>query len=212
MNKKLINAIEDWCSNHTIVIPFNLELMQVNFIDKSNYKSYGLTGNLNPDEEILGHLGSPNASLIPQLWDKLDEASTKLILELDPTFVVWMGEDSMSQMIGNPKLSESIYKGSDGDMEFKYILDNQNNKVGLYIKQFAWGGNESLGLFPLKSWKLARIYGTHDTRSEIRFECKYEDLIKDNGLSGKDEYGDDISYNKTMIAYLSEVLNVSTNN
>lgn len=218
MDNKVKELVERYISEHNSTEIFNIDLAT------ADVKVYSTNPKYNTfPSEMLQKIG-----LYPcQFHDPLDDISTKIILDYKPVFQVYMGEDSLAQIIGYPKLGKSLYLYSDHHdvekhsgihMKLREILI-QGKPVGLFVSQFepCPCTNISFALFPFESIKYAGFFGAKlACLGRDIMECYYNGFFKENPQYKSGYKGGPTGYvsNTSEILlkqYGKEVLNIDFN-
>lgn len=165
MEKELAKKISHWIKSNNRVWVFNWILMRANEMSNEDRKvqigldpeSYDVVDDIDWTMSLPHGFGNP-----------VDDKAFNIIKSIDPVFVCWMGEDSIAQFVGYPKMSNVIYSYRDEHkvrprsgiaMSISNILV-KGEVAGLFIGQCDPCSNISVAIFPLKSWKIAKFFGT----------------------------------------------------
>jgi len=153
---------------------------------------------------------------------KLDKVAIDIINNINPTLVAWMGEGSNAQNFGYPKCGPELYNYQSihndprprGNMKFYNIISHNNEVVGLFIENYGPCDNCSIGLFPTRYWKVARLFGTefgldYSVVTKTKFIREYGDLLNRLGFDINEDYYNEYEIYKTLFRqYAKKILNL----
>lgn len=180
MEKNLINTVEKLLSE-VILTPFNWEIANYDlqgdndedFCYGSEYATlYGEDG---------AKFGDKSNSPFLQFMDPVpDEIKSKILLDFKPAYICPAGEDSIPQLIGYPKLGETLYKApcKGRMMGIRTEISVFNNNC-IFVGQCEPCANISFMLIPMDKYKLAQ-YLTVDCYTAGPGSWVTKDFTKDD--------------------------------